>query len=83
MFPWQHIFKSALMQNQPIHPSNDVTVTLFLNQSSQNFVFLFVIERGISVQNLSKIGQESKKLQKMGNDVIVTSFLKIAQQSFV
>ena len=32
------------------------------------------------MQNLSKIGQETKKLQKMGNDVIVTSFLKIAQQ---
>ena len=35
------------------------------------------------MQNLSKIGQETKKLQKMGNDVIVTSFLKIAQQVFV
>ena len=35
------------------------------------------------MQNLSKIGQETKKLQKMGNDVIVTSFLKIAQQCFV
>ena len=32
------------------------------------------------MQNLSKIGQETKKLQKMGNDVIVTSFLEIAQQ---
>ena len=35
------------------------------------------------MQNLSKIGQEIKKLQKMGNDVIVTLFLKIAQQFFV
>ena len=35
------------------------------------------------MQNLSKIGQETKKLQKMGNDVIVTLFLKIAQQFFV
>ena len=35
------------------------------------------------MQNLSKIGQETKKLHKMGNDVIVTSFLKIAQQYFV
>ena len=35
------------------------------------------------MQNLSKIGQETKKLQKMGNDIIVTSFLKIAQQFFV
>ena len=32
---------------------------------------------------LSKIGQETKKLQKMGNDVIVTSFLKVVQQFFV
>ena len=31
MFPWQHIFELALMQNQPIQLSNDVTVTLFLN----------------------------------------------------
>ena len=30
------------------------------------------------MQNLNKIGQETNKLQKMGNDVIVTSFLKIA-----
>ena len=137
MFSWQHIFESALMQNQPIQLSNDVTVALFLNQSSQNFelslkmiistsvqnfsriqcfilpwqhilgrvlltnwvlkisddvivtsflnqsqqtfVFLFVIPRGISVQNLSKIGQETKKLQEMGNDVIS----KLAQQFFV
>ena len=35
------------------------------------------------MHNLSKIGQETKKLQKMGNDVIVRSFLKIAQQFFV
>ena len=27
-------------------------------------MFLFVIPRGISVQNFSKIGQETKKLQK-------------------
>ena len=36
--------------------------------------------RSIFVQNLSKIGQETKKLPKMGNGVIVMSFLKIAQQ---
>ena len=35
------------------------------------------------MQNLGKIGQETKKLQKMGNDVIVASFLKVAQQFFV
>ena len=44
---------------------------------------MFVIPRGISLQNLSKTGQETKKLQKMGNDIIVTSFLKIGQQFFV
>ena len=43
---------------------DDVIVTPFLNQSQQTFVFLFVIPRDISVQNLSKIGQETKKLQK-------------------
>ena len=32
------------------------------------------------MQNLSEIRQETKKLQKMENYVIVTSFLKIAQQ---
>ena len=31
------------------------------------------------MQNLSKIGQETKKLQKIANDVIVTSFPKITQ----
>ena len=35
------------------------------------------------MRNLSKIGRETKKLQKMGNDVIVTSFLKITWQFFV
>ena len=39
--------------------------------------------RGISVQNLSKIRKETKKLQKVGNGIIVTSFLTIAQQFFV
>ena len=35
------------------------------------------------MQNLSKIEQETMKLQKMGNDVIVTSFLKVAPQFLV
>ena len=35
------------------------------------------------MQNLSKIRQETKKLQKMGNYVIVTLFLKIAQSFYV
>ena len=71
------------MTNWVLKISDDVIVTSFLNQFQQNFVFLFVKSRGISLQNLSKIGQETKKLQKMGNDIIVTSFLKTAQQFFV
>ena len=35
------------------------------------------------MQSLSKIGQETNKLQKIGDDITVTSFLKIAQQYFV
>ena len=57
------IFELALMLNQRIQLSNDVTVTLFLNQSSQNFAVLFVLTGSIPVQNLSKIRQETKKLQ--------------------
>ena len=72
-----HSLKGTFDKSGPQN-QDDVIVTSFLNQSQQNFVFLLVIPRGISVQNLSKIGQETKKLPKMGNDVIVTSFLKIA-----
>ena len=54
-------------------------MTSFPKLFQQNFVFLFVIPRGIFVQNLSKIGQERKKLQKWE----MMSFLKIAQQLFV
>ena len=67
------------MTNQVLKISDDVIVTSSLNQSQQNFVFLFVIPRGISVQNLSNTGQETKKLQKWE----MTSFLKIAQKFFV
>ena len=35
------------------------------------------------MQNLSEIRGETKKLPKLGNDVIVMSFLKIAQQFFL
>ena len=80
ILPWQHILWRVLLTNQVLKISDNVIVTSFLDQSQQNFVFLFVIPRGISVQNLSKIGKETKKLQKMRNDVIVTSFLKIAHQ---
>ena len=48
--------------------SYDVTVTLFLKQFQQNIAFLFVMLRSISVKNLNKIGQETKKLQE--DDVI-------------
>ena len=77
-----HSLKGTLT-NRVLKFSDDVIVTSFLNKAQQNFVFLFVIPRSISVQNLSKIRQETMKLQEMGNDVIVTSFLKIAQQFFV
>ena len=55
MFPWQHIFESALMRNQSIQLSNDITVTLFLNQSSQNFELSLDIIIRTSVQNFSRI----------------------------
>ena len=83
ILPWQHILLIVLRQNQVIEIIDDVTVTSFCNQSQQNSVFLFLIPRSISAQNLSKIGQETKNLQKMGNDVFVTSFLKMAQRVFV
>ena len=55
MFPWQHIFESALVQNQPIHLSNDVTVTLFLNQSLENFEVSLEMIISTSVQTFSRI----------------------------
>ena len=55
MFPWQHIFESAFLRNQPIQLSNDVTVKLFLNQSSQNFELSLEMTISTSVQNFSKI----------------------------
>ena len=55
IFPWQHILESALMQNEAIQLSNDVTVTLFLNQSSQNFELFLEMIISTSVQNFSRI----------------------------
>ena len=55
MFPWQHIFESALMRNQPIQLSNDITVTLFLNRSSQNFELSSEMIISTSVKNFSRI----------------------------
>ena len=43
------------MQNQPIQLSNDVTVTLLLNQSSQNFELSLEMIISTSVQNFSRI----------------------------
>ena len=55
MFSWQHILEIAFMRNRAIQLSNDVTVTLFLNQSLQTFeVFLEMIS-GTSVQNFSRM----------------------------
>ena len=64
MLKWQHILLTVLRQNQVLEIIDDVTVTSFCNQAQQNFVFLFVIPKSIPVQNLRKIGQETKKLQK-------------------
>ena len=55
MFPWQHIFKSALMRNQQTQLSNNVTVTLFFNQSSQKFELSLEMIISTSVQNFSRI----------------------------
>ena len=55
MFPWQHIFEFALMRNQPMQLSDDATVTLFLNQSSQNFELCLEKIISTSVQNFSRI----------------------------
>ena len=64
ILPWQRILLRVLGENWVLEIIDYVTVTSFCNQSQQNFVFLFVIPRNISIQNLSKIGQETKKLQK-------------------
>ena len=49
------LLESALKQNQAIQLSNDVTVTLFLNQSSQNFEPFLEMIISTSVQNFSRI----------------------------
>ena len=96
MFPWQHILETALMQNGAIQLSNDVTVTLFLNQSLQTFeVFLEMIS-GTSVQNfirnkcfillwqhiLLRVFKQNRVLEII-DDVTVTSFCNQSQQNFV
>ena len=76
-------FLRILSQNQVLEITDDVTVKSFCNQSQQNFVFLFVISRSISVQNLSKMKQETKKLQKMGNDVIANNIIYLKKKRVI
>ena len=54
MFPWQHILETALMRNGAIQLSNDVTVTLFLDQPLQTFEMFLEMISGTSVQNFSR-----------------------------
>ena len=54
MFPWQHILETALMQNGPIQLSNNVTVTLFLDQALQNFEVFLEMIGSTSLQNFSR-----------------------------
>ena len=54
MFRWQHILETVLMPSGAIQVSNDVTVTLFLNQSLQNFAVFLEMISSTSVQNFSR-----------------------------
>ena len=54
MFSWQFILETALMRNAAIQLSNDVTVTLFLNQFLQNFELCLEMIISTSVQNFSR-----------------------------
>ena len=96
MFPWQYILETALMRNGAIQLSNDINVTLFFNQSSQNFeVFLEIISK-TSVQMFSSKKCSISKWQhsllrvvrqnavlEIIDDVTVTSFCKQSQQNFI
>ena len=87
MFPWQHNLETVLMRNGAIQLSNDVTVTLFLDQCLQNFeVFLEMIS-STCVQNFSRkkcfilkwqhillrVPRQSRALEII-DDVTMTSF---------
>ena len=54
MFPWEHILETALMRNGATQLSNDVTVTLFLNQSLQNIEVFLEMTSSTCVQNFSR-----------------------------
>ena len=58
-------------------------MTLFLNQSQQNFVFFVFYTKRHLCAKFEQNRTRNREVAKMGNDVIVTSFLKIAQQLFV
>ena len=96
MFPWQHILETALMRNGTIQLSNDLAVTLFLNQSLQNFeVFLEMIS-STSVQNfrrkkcfilkwqhiLLRVLRQNRVLEII-DDGTLTSFCNQSQQCFI
>ena len=83
------------MRNQPIQLSNDVTVTLFLNQFSQNFELCLEMITNTSEQNFSRMQcfilpwqhilwrvLLTNRVLKISDDVIVTSFLNQSQQNF-
>ena len=96
MFPWQHILETVLMQNLATQFSNDVTVTLFLSQSSKKFeVFLDMIS-STSVQNFSRKKcfklkwqhillrvLKQNRILEIIDDVTVTSFCNQSQQDFI
>ena len=51
MCSWRHIPETELMQNRAIQISNDVTVMLFLDQSSQNFELFLEMINTTTAQN--------------------------------
>ena len=54
MFPWQHIPETVLMRSGAIRLGNDVSVTLFPNQSLQTLEVFFEVISGTSVQSFSR-----------------------------
>ena len=84
------------MRNQPIQLSNDVTVTLFLYQSSQNFALCLEMTISTPVQNFNRIQffilpwqhilwrlLLTNRVLKISDDVTVTPFLNQSQQNSV
>ena len=54
LVPWKHILETALMRNGAIQLSNDVTVTLFLHQSLQNFELFLEMISSNSLQSFNR-----------------------------